>query len=78
MRTYLSNDKEAKCPFFRAHGADFIRCEGDVPDTATRIEFLQNDKPDKAAKRLHYRVFCCKRWRNCEHAMGVKRKYDDE
>lgn len=75
------NGRDAKCPFFVAHGEDFIRCEGVVPDTSCRIDFLPKPPkrlPDKAAKKLHYTVFCCGKWRNCEHAEAVKRsKYDE-
>lgn len=74
-----SDDRNAKCPFFCAHGDGFIRCEGDVPDTKCRIEFTDGrGRVDRAAKELQYREFCCKRWRNCEHAEGVRRaKYED-
>lgn len=81
----LLNDVEVKCPFYICHGADFIRCEGTIPDTRARIDFhMQGTRrgvlvPDEAGKKLHYKVFCCGKWRNCEQAEAVRRaKYEDE
>ena len=75
------NGRDAKCPFFHAHGKDFIICEGVVPDTECRIDFLTpppRRRPDEAAKKLHYCVFCCGKWRNCEQAEAIKRsKYSE-
>ena len=72
------NDRDVICPYFIAHKDAYIRCEGDVPDTASKIEFSDRDgRPDEAAKTLHYRIFCCRKWRNCEHAQAVRRKYED-
>lgn len=70
----FKNDRDARCPFFRAHGADFIQCEGEIPDTKSRAQFGSQKE-----KELHFKVFCANRWQNCEHARSVKReKYEEE
>lgn len=74
------SDREAKCPFFLSHTKDYIRCEGVVPDTVQKMEFVnRRGMRDEKAKTLHYKAFCCGRWRYCEQVEAVQRsKYDDE
>ena len=73
------NDRDAVCPYFSGWCKNYIRCEGDVPDTFSRIEFFGEDRqPDTAAVKLHYRIFCADRFKYCEHYRAVRRKYAEE
>ena len=69
----MSPERPEACPYYHADGPSFIRCDGAIPDTTTRIDFSTEDRqPDPAAKKRHYKVYCCNRWRYCEQAAAVR------
>lgn len=73
------NDRDAVCPFFLAHGAEYIRCEGMIPDSVVNIRFFTSgNAPNREAKDLHFKVYCCGQWEKCERANAIMRsKYDE-
>lgn len=69
----IKDAKDARCPFFMAHGNCFVVCEGVIPDTTSTARFARTTDKD-----LHYKTFCCGRWRYCEHARALENgKYGD-
>ena len=68
------NDRDAACPFFRAHTAKAIYCEGVLPTSGS--ETINFDRPND--KRIQYSVFCCYRYQNCERYAAIMKGYQDE
>lgn len=66
------NDRDAKCPFFCAHTKDSIICESMIPDSHVRISFAPASK-----KSLHYTVFCCFKYQNCELHQAIMKTYEE-
>jgi len=64
------NDRDAKCPFFCAHTKESVICEGVIPDSRDKINFETSQ-----GKKLHYAVFCCSHYKNCEKYAAVEQKY---
>lgn len=73
------NDRDAVCPFFLAHGTHYIRCEGMIPDSVVNIQFFTGaNAPNREAKDVQFKLFCCDKWQRCERAQAILRsKYDE-
>ncbi len=67
------NDRDAKCPFFAYHMKESITCESLIPDTKAKIVF---GKPNE--KKLHYNLFCCFKYENCEMYRAIMKTYDED
>ncbi|MBQ7655128.1 MAG: hypothetical protein IJI53_02580 [Clostridia bacterium] len=67
------NDRDAKCPFFAFHTREAIACESLIPDTKAKITF---EKPK--GKSLHYNLFCCFKYENCEMYQAVMKTYEED
>ena len=67
------NDRDAKCPFFSYHMRESITCESLIPDTHAKIVF---GKPNE--KKLHYNLFCCFKYENCEMYRAIMKTYEED
>ncbi len=67
------NDRDAECPFFRAHTADSVVCEDLIPDSTATLHFN-----GRKGKHIQYSVFCCHHYRNCERYLALQKKYEEE
>ena len=52
---------DIKCPYFRTHGKEEVRCAGITEDTRIALRFLKH-----GALLQHERLFCCSRYWCCE------------
>jgi hypothetical protein len=68
----MYDDVNAVCPFFRSSGKRKISCEGITDGCITSLEFNSGRKRD-----LHRKVFCNKKWQNCEIARMLEEKYEE-
>ena len=66
------NDRDAKCPFFCAHTKDSVYCESLIPDSRIKLNFDTISK-----KNLHYNLFCCYKYENCELHQAVMKIYEE-
>lgn len=62
---------DVRCPFFVAYGdpqrdARSILCEGDVPDTKSKMIFK-----GKTQRDFHAKVYCEHGYKRCEHYLSV-------
>lgn len=64
---------DAVCPFFHDHTSMTIGCESPVPGSAIRMTFWQQED-----KKIQYREFCCRKYKNCEIFRMVMEKYTNE
>ncbi len=67
------NDRDAQCPFFSAHTRDSVFCESMIPDSHVKLHFDSVQK-----KKLHYEVFCCCRYKNCELYEAIMKTYQED
>lgn len=62
------------CPFFRAHTATTIACEGFTDDCSLTLRFTNN-----ATKTKQKEVFCDCRYKCCEvYRMVMEAKYPED
>ena len=66
-------DKDAKCPFFRSHWGAGITCEGMIDGTTENITFGKG-----TSKKLHYDLYCCYKYKECQRHELLMRKYGEE
>ena len=72
--THTAGTGRTACPFFVGHSAPEIQCEGLADETRLSIRF--NKECDK---KLHKRVFCDDRYKNCELCrMLLREKYEED
>lgn len=65
-------DADVKCPFFRRQTTVSITCEGLTEDSVIRLCFTSGK-----AKDLQARIFCEKRYKNCEIYTMLEKKYEE-
>lgn len=61
-----------RCPYFRAHGAHEVQCEGPIEESRYIVRFKR-----ETDKKLHERIFCKDRYYNCEVCRMNDEKHDD-
>jgi hypothetical protein len=59
-------ERDVLCPFFRAHGATEIICEGVVPETNSCMRFR-----DSKGKEWHRKTYCVCKYKKCEQYLSV-------
>lgn len=69
-RTY--NEGLINCPFYKSMGLKSITCEGITDDCDTKLIFTATEARDK-----HRKIFCDKKYCNCEVYRMLEKKYDD-
>lgn len=63
-----------KCPFFLFGGRKSVGCEGITEDCFIKLVFKSEDK-----KKVHEKIFCTERYKNCEiYRMLMREKYEEE
>lgn len=69
-RTY--NEGLVQCPFYQAMSKKSITCEGITDDCITKILFQSAEN-----MKLHRKIFCDAKYKNCEIYMMLEKKYEE-
>lgn len=65
-------DVDVLCPFFREQKVQGISCEGLTEDSILKLCF---NSPN--SKCLHMKVFCQRKYKNCEIYEMLEKKYEE-
>ena len=66
-------DKDVRCPYWHKLSNNYIVCEGLIDGTSMSSYFQE-----RGARRAYVRRYCTKdRWRECEAARALDRKYEE-
>ncbi len=60
------------CPFYQSMANKSISCEGITDDCITKLLFISSEK-----RELHRKIFCEKKYENCEIYRMLEEKYKD-
>lgn len=67
------NEEGVKCPFYISMDNKSITCEGITEDCTNTIKFNKREE-----KEMHRRIFCVRKYENCEIYQMLEKKYEDE
>lgn len=66
------HDKNVRCPFYFCDSDRTIKCESEIAEQS------ENVFATKAAKKEHFKKFCCAEYKKCEHEKNLEKKYNSE
>jgi hypothetical protein len=69
-RTY--HEALINCPYYLSTSKKSITCEGITDDCTLKLLFVSAEKRD-----LHRKIFCEKRYTNCEIFNMLEKKYEE-
>ena len=66
------NEEGIKCPFYIQMDYKTITCEGVTDDCTCVLKFNNHE-----AKTQHRKIFCSRKYENCELYTMLEKKYED-
>ena len=67
------NEEGVRCPFYSTMDSKSITCEGITDECWCILRFSTME-----AKSQHRKIFCSRKYENCELYIMLEKKYEDE